>query len=505
MRGALLRVGAALALFVALLGWALSSPVGSSPDDDYHLSSIWCSQFSSLYPCSTVPGEDGGNSYLAPTMTIEAHVCYAFQPDVTADCVAEEAGTLRLTDRLNQEQGLYPSGFYTVMSVLSSEDVTSSVVRMRVFNALLASALLLTFLLIGRSAVVRSGLLALPVIVVPLGLFLFASTNPSSWTILGCTFYFLFAINAFTSRPYSVQWWLSLAFAFVSFLLALVSRVDGAVFIAVVTLAVFLLMGWRRLREEWVVAVALAVVGVLAVVVFLVQGSGPAGAPERIGDSKYIGGLLVTNLVEVPGYLAGIVGAAPLGWADTQMPGLVSTAGLVAFAAIAFWGLSVMDRRKVVASTFLIIAAFGIPVVFAQQQRIEVLEFVQARYLLPLLAVLLLTLSLVPPRFGKRLLPQGPHWVVTGILAVAGPVALWVNYRRYAVGADEPLWGRAIDESWAGIVPGVSGPVIMMGMIATAAFIVILAVIYRLPMLESMDTRDCASREGDDRDSAKVG
>lgn len=505
MRGALLRVGAALSLFVALLGWAMSSPVGSSPDDDYHLSSIWCSQFSYLNPCSSVSGEDGGQSYLVPALTVEAHFCYAFQSDVTADCVANETGTLRLTDRLNQGQGLYPSGFYTVMSVLSSEDVTASVLRMRVFNAGLASALLLTLLLIGRSAVVRTGLLALPVIVVPLGLFLFSSTNPSGWTILGCTFYFLFAINAFMSRPRSVQWWSSLVLALVSALMAFASRVDGAAFIAVVTLAVFLLMGWRQLREGWAVTVAFAVVGVLAVLVFLAQGSGPAGSPERIGDSKYVGGLLVTNLVEVPGYLAGIVGAAPLGWADTRMPGLVSTAGLVSFAAIAFWGLSLMDRRKVVASAFLVVAAFGIPVVFAQQQRIEVLEFVQARYLLPLLAVLLLTLALVPTRFGNRVLPQGPHWVVTGFLAGAGSVALWVNYRRYAVGADEPLWGRAIEESWTGLVPGVSGPVIVVGMVATAAFVVVLAVIYRFAMVESTDPREFTGGKGDDRDSAKVG
>ena len=37
-----------LAAFAALAGWSLASPAGSSPDDDYHLASIWCAQGLSL-------------------------------------------------------------------------------------------------------------------------------------------------------------------------------------------------------------------------------------------------------------------------------------------------------------------------------------------------------------------------------------------------------------------------------------------------------------------------
>ena len=33
-----------LAFFVTCAGWALASPVGAAPDDDYHLASIWCAQ-----------------------------------------------------------------------------------------------------------------------------------------------------------------------------------------------------------------------------------------------------------------------------------------------------------------------------------------------------------------------------------------------------------------------------------------------------------------------------
>lgn len=31
-----------LLMLLTGLGWAVGSPAGSSPDDDYHLGSIWC-------------------------------------------------------------------------------------------------------------------------------------------------------------------------------------------------------------------------------------------------------------------------------------------------------------------------------------------------------------------------------------------------------------------------------------------------------------------------------
>ena len=40
----ILGIAAPVALFVALGSWVLASPVGSSPDDDYHMASIWCGQ-----------------------------------------------------------------------------------------------------------------------------------------------------------------------------------------------------------------------------------------------------------------------------------------------------------------------------------------------------------------------------------------------------------------------------------------------------------------------------
>jgi len=50
----LLYIAPALAL-IALMAWALASPMGSSPDDDFHLTSIWCANASKTYDCA--PGK----------------------------------------------------------------------------------------------------------------------------------------------------------------------------------------------------------------------------------------------------------------------------------------------------------------------------------------------------------------------------------------------------------------------------------------------------------------
>ena len=474
----LVRLGLALTFFLTLVGWAVSSPVGSSPDDDYHLTSIWCSPLSDSYPCSEVLNSDGDLTLLVPRVAAEAHACFAFQPDVTADCARTDIADERLSDRANQIQQLYPSGFYTVQSIFAGSSFDSSVLAMRLFNALLATGLLVAFVFLSAPALRTSALVAVPVILVPMGFFVIASTNPSGWTLVGCLFFFLFMVNALIVRSHRRAYWPSLVLAVLSALMAIVSRVDGSAFIAIIALVVAVLMFTRRgegRRGAWIV---LALSAVTAVVGFLAQGSGPVGSAARIGDSEYVGGLLFDNILEVPGFLAGIVGLGPLGWADTRMPGVVSTAGLVTFGAVAFWGLQVMNQRKSIASVILLVATLGLPVYVSQQERIAVLDFIQARYLLPLAAVLLVVLASALPQLKRDPLGRVPHAVLTTLLATSSVVALWVNFHRYALGAEEPFFSREMDLAWAGLLGSASGPLLIVAVLASIAFFILAQVIY---------------------------
>lgn len=490
MRALALRAITAISLLLVMAGWAVTSPVGASPDDDYHLASIWCSELSYLHPCEQVAGQNSGASVLVPAVVIESHICYAFQPNATADCADQVGNTLRLTDRINQVQGLYPGGFYLAMSVFASQDYATSVFVMRMVNSLIVVLLLSAFLFLGRPAIAHSALLVLPVMFIPLTVFLFASTNPSSWTIAGSAFYFLFGLNAILSSPRTATRLVSLVLAIASAVIAMSSRVDASAFIFIITVALALLAGWRALSRSRAVASTLLATGLAALIYFFVQGLGPAGSSTTIGESKYVGGLLFTNLLEIPGFLGGAVGGAPLGWLDTRLPGLVTTVGLLAVGAVAFWGLASMGARKSITAGFLVLAAFGIPVVLAQQQRIPVLEFIQARYLLPLLIVLLLVLALtVPPQVRERF-PVVPHATLTALLAASGTAALWINFHRYAYGSSSPFFARDLEAKWSGLIGSSSIALLVAGLVATATFVVSAMWTYRLTSSNSSTTDD---------------
>lgn len=488
MRALVLRLVTVLSLLLVLVGWSVSSPLGSSPDDDYHLASIWCSELSYLHPCEQVAGPNGDASVLVPAVVIESHVCFAFQPGSTANCVDRVQDTLRLTDRINQVQGLYPSGFYLAMSIFASQDYATSVFVMRTVNALIVVLLFGAFLFVGRPALTQSALLVLPVMFIPLAAFLFASTNPSSWTIAGSVFYFLFGLNAIVSAPRSAERIASLVLAVLSAVIAISSRVDASAFIVIITVALGLLVGWRGLLRSRAVASTLLATGVAAGAFFFLQGLGPAGSSTTIGESKYVGGLLFTNVLEIPGFLGGAVGGTPLGWLDTRLPGLVTTVGLLAVGAVAFWGLASMGVRKSITASFLVLAAFGIPVVLAQQQRIPVLEFVQARYLLPLLLVLLVVLALTMPPQVRERFPTVPHATLTTLLAASGMAALWVNFHRYAYGAFEPYFARDLEAKWSGIIGSFSIVLLVAGIFATATFVLSAMWSYRLMTSDDLRT-----------------
>ncbi|WP_425280775.1 DUF2142 domain-containing protein [Leucobacter coleopterorum] len=94
-------------MVLAFGAWALASPVGASPDEDFHLASIWCGSGEREGLCG--PGSTA-DSRMVPD-NIERAICYAHEPDVSAACQGKNFldGEFGLTDsdRVNGD-GLYP-------------------------------------------------------------------------------------------------------------------------------------------------------------------------------------------------------------------------------------------------------------------------------------------------------------------------------------------------------------------------------------------------------------
>jgi len=74
---------AALLSLGVLTGWAVATPVGSSPDDDFHLTSVWCAEQESVEHCRETGDEA---TRIVPRLVAEAAHCYRWDPSISAAC-----------------------------------------------------------------------------------------------------------------------------------------------------------------------------------------------------------------------------------------------------------------------------------------------------------------------------------------------------------------------------------------------------------------------------------
>lgn len=463
-----------IAFFLALVGWALTSPVGSSPDDDYHLSSIWCAGGERKGVCEIDETNDAAR--LIPRSVAFAHECFAYEASVTAACAADSDDSLVPTERVNNTAGLYPALFYKTMNLLVGPDEQRSVLIMRLMNAALAAGLVALALRVLWPAVRSAVLVVVLVIYVPLGLFIIPSTNPSSWTITGITSLFAFGL-ALASRTSwrSRRTWILLAATVFSAVLAIGSRVDAAAYVVLVVAVVFALTGVRRIRKGWIASLILAVLALVGLAQFATFGTPGSGEMGGMGGAEPSIGLLLTNIVYLPVYLSGAVGAMALGWNDTPLPPMVFVFGVLAMGALAYRGMAGMSRRKALGVALALAAVVVVPLAFLQREGLGVGEVVQARYLLPLILVLFATLSLaVPyarPTDSGLPMPRGFAWLLGVVMFGTASLSLWVNAHRYASGSTRGLFDIDLELEWTGLIALPLPLIVALGVLATLIYV----------------------------------
>jgi hypothetical protein len=479
---------AGLAL-VTLLSWALASPPGSSPDDDYHLASIWCARGPSQH-CGLVPGDP--TSRVVP-WEVNAVACFAFHSESSAACQQGLDTQPDAPRNLGNWNGGYPPVFYYVMSFLVTDHLGTSVFLMRSLNAVITVGMIggLALLLPRRLRM----LVTVPALVtaVPLGVSLFASTNPSSWTVLGVATFWPALYAAFETtgrRSLLLQ-----GVAVLAMLLAAGSRADGSLFI-VMSVALVLMLRLRAVRSHrWVLVTCLVCV-VIPFLFFvgagqsaaLTNGLGPAPPPAPGAPPVTWVGLAVTNLQALPTLWFGSLGygnMGVLGWLDTPFPGLVGFLATAVWLVVVFGAWRVMSRGKALAIALVGLALVVYPVVVLGRSGMTVGSGFQARYELPLL-VLLAGMSLLRvDSFGARysVFQRG---VLIMSLVVAHTIALFTQIRRYVTGLD--VSGLDLDHGrewwWHGPLSATA-----VWTIGSASF----AVVCCLLLIDSVRARDGAA------------
>ena len=436
-------------LFVSLVSWSLASPVGSSPDDDYHMASIWCGQGIRENLC-----EEGASAVerRVPATLLRYSSCYAFKPDASAACPQEPSNVLLNSDRGNFEGG-YPPVFYGAMSVFAGESISQSILVMRAVNAFFFLALTATifFLLpLSRRGPLLWGSL---VSLVPLGVFIVPSVNPSSWAVLSAATLWVSLLAYFQAKSRNRL----IAFGLLAAVATVVgagARGDSAVYGAIAMLIVFIL-AFERSYSFLRRCLLPLTLGIVSVVFFLTAGQSAVISPDALSDGatrQQVISLTINNLLLLPQLWAGALGFSGLGWLDTTFPGLVWIPTLVIFMSMLFWGLQRVSLRKGLALGIVFGCLVLIPLYILVNDRVLVGNGVQPRYIYPLM-IMLVGIALLD--LGRVNLGLSPVQLTVGAmcLAVANTVALHINIRRYVTGTDVGVLDLNKNAEWWWLLP----------------------------------------------------
>lgn len=392
---------AAIGFWLAMVGWAIASPVLSSPDENVHVALLACQANKANCDREEEPRE---------------YPCFAFRPDTTADCLP---GTVPLSTA-GVETGRYPGLYATALRPLVSDSVEGTVLRVRLFNATLALVVMLLSLKATREVIRPAVAVSFVVGLLPLGLFLIPSVNPSSWAIVGAAALWgpLFSLSQDGFR------WVRAVAVSVAFLMLVGSRNEGWVIAAAIAGAALLAV--RPAARRWSAPVVVLALSAM-IAVFRTN---PALEPGPVVGSRGAWEQLLMAL-STPGDVFGATALfpAPLGWLDTPLPAVVGLLAYGSAAGLGMLGLGVMDARKArVVLGFGVVS--GVLVLLGWVTLFP--SALQPRIALPL-AIVALGLLLLPARHHPVTLSRTQAVVLGVALSVGNTLALLALTLRFAV------------------------------------------------------------------------
>ena len=437
-----------IAAAVAGMAWAISSPIGSSPDEDYHLASVWCPPPAEDNGC--VVTNVGNYRFLTtPARLVDAPICYAFHADQSGACIwAIPAG--KVVQSVRFDSGGYPGGFYHVMHIFATGDPYAAVYRIRAANVGIAVALGALLVLGANRPTRRILAYAVASTYVPMGMFIVPAANPSSWALIGLT------TTAFALHSY----WISETRSRVIFngvlmavgvALAASARTDAAMYAVLAAIAVTC-VHYRAVRRHPLRLILPGVVPVVGFIVYRMSTQAVLALAGDLGTQEPTSGgwgLLLRNLINSPLVLLGNEGLSALGWLDTPMPPIVFVPMLVVCAFLVMAGVGRLTWMKSLVTFGGMFAVVAIPLYILQVSRVIVTQGVQPRYILPLLPVVSLVLltGYRPSQAVRLSLPAA--WIAWALVSLANSVALLVNIRRYTTGLDGPMLPGPSVEWWS--------------------------------------------------------
>lgn len=466
-----------LLVFLVSAAWAISTPLGASPDEPAHI--IKAASVARGQLMGEITDTPGTTRVRVPSglATSSEWPCFAFDSTKEANC------TPRITDgsdlvSVNTSAGLYNPAYYAIVGVpsLLTDDTTRAVMLMRLSGGLAASF----FFAVTFCALLRLGSplwtgLGFVAALTPMVFFLNGSVNPNSLEVATGAALLASLLVVVGGTSNHDRWWLS-AVAVSGFILAQ-ARGLSPLWMAMIAVAVLALTPWARLSvllkrlDVWLTVVVLgAGVGAASSWILATGTLGSMGVypgAGEVGRKEAFVEMLVGR-----SFNPGLVGV--FGWLDTMAPAF-------AYVLWSFIGLGlvvgalVVARGRVLVAVIICLSGLMLVPPVVQAASVESSGYIwQGRYALVayVVAVLIASVAIAASRMltslpGDRISTRFIG-IVGGLIVVAQVFAMATAIKRYAVGTDTswldslqqaPLWGPPGGSTlWLGVTfLGMSG------------------------------------------------
>jgi len=477
----------AVLLFLTFAAWSMGSAVGSTPDEGYVLTSIWCGTEGNPPYCRKDP--DRANAMILPIMAAEPELCLIrLGQDDSAACQEAIYNQEISTDQLNR--GLYPETYINVARKFVSSDIEGSVVRIRLFNSFIACVMILFALSINRRRDSDLFITWLAVIA-PVTTYFISSVNTSSWTLIGTTCFVFGLIAAIRNRKDKKLLIAASLLTVFSIWFTNSSRYEGKY--------VLLLLGAAVIYSEFAPRnlqlnkkTALVGATILPILIFIhSQFADLYGRISIFSDPRFeisegvkttANNLLLQNFLNLPRFIMGFFGGWGLGWFELEMTHTVWLFALQAFFLIIIFVL----RKSSIAHRTIFIGLFvvmSVGILYANQKTFSKIgNEIQPRYFLPFfLGIVIIAAANKTARFPNSLV------LTVAILAtISNSIALRDTIRRYTTGQDVFI-SKSLNnprEWWWNFGPAPE----TVWLIGSLAFAMLFAVIIHERKLESAET-----------------
>lgn len=438
------------ALFFTL--WSLATPLWSPPDSIAHDLRAYGAAHGNLTP-EPPPGDQAlgtlGMDRVPRGLMSSASTaaCYAFQPEVSAGCMAALGPDERLV-RFDNPAGRYIPTYYAATGLPSLVTPIELALPAERGMAIAIASFFLACALAAARTMRRPGIALTGVAAgcSPMVLYLGGVVNPNSLEITAMAAVGASSLAALL-RPDSPIAPVLLHRALLAGAALCITRMISPVWLAIwlgVMVVAFGMLVLRRLLERKMLAwTALPIIASLINCVWTFSPLGALSGTPNKGDAG-LSEVWSLSAARIDAGLNEVVGV--FGWLDTALAPREYTMYIVATVFLIGVFATFADRRRLAGLAVLIAAAYLVPIAIQAAQWNSVGPVWQGRYTIPLL-ILIPTMAAMVAAESKHAFPRRVAvacMAVTGLLAYVHVRAYFTQLRRNVSGVS----GGAFDGGW---------------------------------------------------------